>query len=161
MLLTNDDGIGSRGLRALARAFADAGVQTFVAAPNRNRSGSGNLMTSLQASSLLTEPMNLGHGITAWAVNAFPADCVLFALRGPLRDDPPDLVVSGPNHGGNVGEAWFISGTVGAARTAAFFGVPAVALSGVNMRDSLSIAATAAWFVKFVQSEPVRRLQPS
>ncbi len=159
VLLTNDDGIQSRALRALARAFAQAGIETYVAAPNRNRSGTGSLMTSLQASSFLAEPTHLGKGIKAWAVNGFPADCVLFALRGPLVDRVPDLVVSGPNHGGNVGEAWFISGTVGAARAAAFLGVPAVALSGVNVRDSLSIEATARWFVEFAQSEPVRRLQ--
>lgn len=161
VLLTNDDGIHSRALRALAHAFADAGIETYVAAPSRNRSGTGSLMTSLQASSFLAEPTDMGPGIKAWAVNGFPADCVLFALRGPMVNDPPDLVVSGPNHGGNVGEAWFISGTVGAARAAAFFGVPAVALSGVNVRDSLSIEATARWFVEFAQSEPVRRLQPS
>jgi 5'-nucleotidase len=161
VLLTNDDGIHSRALHALARALAQAGIETYVAAPSRNRSGTGSLMTSLQASSFLTEPMKLGPGIKAWAVNGFPADCVLFALRGPMVQNPPDLVISGPNHGGNVGEAWFISGTVGAARAAAFFGVPAVALSGVNVRDSLSIAATARWSVEFVQSEIVRRLQPS
>lgn len=161
VLLTNDDGIRSPAIQALARALAKAGIETYVAAPNGNRSGTGSIMTSLQASSFLASPEDLGPGITAWAVNGFPADCVLFALRGPMVNDPPDLVISGPNHGGNVGEAWFISGTVGAARAAAFFGVPAVALSGVDVRDSLSVAATARWFVKFVQSEPVRRLQPS
>lgn len=161
VLLTNDDGINSPALRALAHALAEAGIETYVAAPNRNRSGTGSIMTSLQASAFLAEPTKLGPGIKAWAVNGFPADCVLFALRGPMVNDPPDVVVSGPNHGGNVAEAWFISGTIGAARAAAFFGVPAVALSGVDVRDSLSVAATAHWFVQFVRSEPVRRLQPS
>ncbi len=160
VLLTNDDGIDSPALRGLARAFAAAGIQTYVAAPDRDRSGTGSLMTSLMTDRFLAEPRDLGPGIKAWAVSAFPADCVLFALRGPMAADPPDLVVSGPNIGANVGEAWFISGTVGAARAAAFFGVPAVAVSGANPRDSLSVKTIASWFVKFVRSEPVRRLEP-
>jgi 5'-nucleotidase len=159
VLLTNDDGIDSPALRALAGAFAAAGIQTYVAAPSRDRSGTGSLMTSLQTDAFVVEPKDLGPGIEAWAVDAFPADCVLFALRGPMADDPPDLVVSGPNIGANVGEAWFISGTVGAARAAAFFGVPAVAISGANVRDSLSVETIARWFVQFVRSEPVRRLR--
>jgi len=138
VLLTNDDGIDSPALRALARALADAGIRTYVAAPRSDRSGTGSLMSSLQTDAFLVEPKSLGPGIQAWAVSGYPADCVLFALRGPMADAPPDVVVSGPNIGANVGEAWFISGTIGAARAAAFFGVPAVAISGANVRDSLS-----------------------
>ncbi len=159
VLLTNDDGIQSPALRALARAFAAAGIETYVAAPSRNRSGMGSLMISLATDSIVTQAEDLEPGITAWAVDAFPADCVLFALRGPMQDDPPDLVVSGPNIGANVGEAWFISGTIGAARAAAYFGVPAVAISGADPRDSLSMATIARWVVSFVRSEPVRRLR--
>ncbi len=160
VLLTNDDGIESPALRAVARALAAAGIETYVAAPDRNRSGTGSLMRSLQTDSVLVEATDLGPGIRAWAVDGFPADCVLFALRGPMAGSPPDLVVSGPNEGGNVAEAWFISGTIGAARTAAFFGVPAVAISGANVRDSLSVTTIARWLVHFVRSEPVRRLRP-
>jgi 5'/3'-nucleotidase len=160
VLLTNDDGIESPALRALARALAEAGIQTYVAAPSRDQSGTGSLMASLLSDSVVTQREDLGPGIEAWAVNAFPADCVLFALRGPMFGNPPDLVVSGPNAGGNVGEAWFISGTIGAARAAALFGVPAVAISGANVHDSLSVATIARWVVRFVQSQPVRRLRP-
>jgi len=160
VLLTNDDGIDSPALRALARALADAGIRTYVAAPRSDRSGTGSLMSSLQTDAFLVEPKSLGPGIQAWAVSGYPADCVLFALRGPMADAPPDVVVSGPNIGANVGEAWFISGTIGAARAAAFFGVPAVAISGANVRDSLSVHDIASWLVQFVRSEPVRRLRP-
>lgn len=99
-------------------------------------------------------------GVTVWAVDGFPADCVFFALNGPLRDSPPDLVISGVNTGENLSDAWILSGTVGAARVASYYGIPAIAVSGVDDDDDEAVEAVAAWVVKFARSEVVRRLEP-
>jgi 5'-nucleotidase len=77
-----------------------------------------------------------------------------------MRDVPPDLVVSGINTGPNLAGAWMISGTIGAARMAAFFGVPAIAVSGLEENVPGAVEAATSWVVRFAQSELVRKLDP-
>ena len=92
-------------------------------------------------------------------MEGYPADCVFFALAGPMKDSPPDLVISGVNTGANLADAWVLSGTIGAARVAAYYGVPAIAVSGIDNDDAQAVEAVVAWVVKFARSEVVRRLQ--
>ncbi|MEJ2639104.1 MAG: 5'/3'-nucleotidase SurE [Desulfosarcinaceae bacterium] len=125
ILLTNDDGIHAPGLWALRAAFAAHGEVTVVA-PDRERSAVGHgitLHTPLRSTEMV---VNGGHrGI---AVNGKPADCVKLALH-ELMAPKPDLVVSGINPGANVGINLNYSGTVAAAKEAALFGIPALAVS--------------------------------
>ena len=158
VLITNDDGIESRATLELAAAFAGL-AETYLIAPEVNQSSSTNFASAAQTGRFVVEQRDVGSGITAWAMDGYPADCVFFALAGPMRDSPPDLVISGVNTGANLSDAWIGSGTVGAARVAAYYGVPAIAVSGVDNDDAEAVEAVVAWVVKFARSQAVRQLR--
>lgn len=127
-LLTNDDGIDAEGLRALAGA-----VRTLphgrlsIVAPAYEQSQCGHRVTT-------HEPLRVEQrGGDRHAVHGTPADCVRVALFGLGLQ--PDFVLSGINHGGNMGQDLVISGTVAAAREAAYHGVPAAAISHYLIKD--------------------------
>ncbi|MGB5809452.1 MAG: 5'/3'-nucleotidase SurE [Polyangiales bacterium] len=134
ILVTNDDGFDAEGINAMVEALIENPAnEVVVCAPDMNRSGSGD-MTDCGALTAF-EDETLG-GFPATAVDGCPADAVNYALDNLYpADDPPDVVLSGINDGqnvGNVGENGFlsqVSGTVGAAKTAARRGVPALASS--------------------------------
>ena len=91
VLITNDDGIGTAGISELAQAFSKV-AETYVVAPAQNRSGSGDYLGALSTGKITIEKRDLGEGIHAYAVDGYPADCVLIALRGIMKDNPPDVV---------------------------------------------------------------------
>ncbi|MCL5116572.1 MAG: 5'/3'-nucleotidase SurE [Firmicutes bacterium] len=122
VLVTNDDGILSEGLSVLANWARNRGHQVVVVAPKTNCSGQSGAITLRQ--SLTVTQMAPAY----WAVGGTPADCVRIALA--FLGVRPDLVLSGINHGWNLGHDIHASGTVGAARMAAMRGIPAIALSG-------------------------------
>jgi len=159
VVITNDDGVGSNASVALAQAFAQI-ADTYLIVPAENQSSGTNFASAARTGRFEVEERDVGPGVTAWAVNGYPADCVFFALSGPLKESPPDLVISGVNTGANLADAWILSGTVGAARVASYYGVPALAVSGIDDDDADAVATVAAWVVKFAQSEAVRRLVP-
>jgi hypothetical protein len=101
VLITNDNGLDDPKIVALARAFAPQ-AETWVVAPLVDRSGSTRFLSVSRSGRLAAERRELGAGIRAFAVDGFPADCVLLALYGPMRDARPDLVVSGINGGPNL-----------------------------------------------------------
>jgi 5'-nucleotidase len=130
-LITNDDGIDSPGLWALAAAARDAGLEVVVAAPHRDSSGVGTSVLSVQddgRTEVHARELPGLPGVEAWAVEGHPAYIVHVAGRGWL-DPAPDVVLSGINVGANVGHAVLHSGTVGAALTAARHGWRALAVS--------------------------------
>ncbi len=132
VLLTNDDGVASPGLLALTRAMREVG-ETFVVAPEHERSAASHAITTHKP--LRVTPAALGvTGVTAWATNGTPADCVVLGLLDLLAA-PPDVVVSGINLGANLGMDLLYSGTVSAAVEAALFGVASVAISVAATRD--------------------------
>ncbi len=159
VVITNDDGFESPATLELARAFAEF-AETFLIVPAQDRSSSSNFAVAARTLQFDVERRDVGAGITAWAVDGYPGDCIYFALAGPLRDEPPDLVITGINTGSNVADAWVASGTVGAARMASYYGVPALALSGVDNDDPEAVAAVVRWAVKLARSDIVRRLEP-
>ena len=118
-------------------------------------------MPGVQSGSMEVERRDLGEGIEAYAVDGYPADCVVLALLGIMRENPPDLVVSGINGGANVGKDWLGSGTVGAARVAAFAGFPALAVSGLDDDMVDAVEAMTTWVVQFSQSPYVKNLTPT
>lgn len=121
LLVTNDDGVHAPGLQALATALAEVG-EVHVVAPDREVSACSQSLT-------LKHPLRV-ESVSArvHAVDGTPADCVNLALV-KLLPRRPDLVVSGINRGGNLGDDVFYSGTVGGAREGTFFGVPSMAVS--------------------------------
>lgn len=127
LLLTNDDGIDSPGLRLLARALADDNEVTVVA-PATDVSGAGTSMGPLDAAAPIRLERRDLDGIEAYALHGPPGLAVLAAALGAFGARP-DIVVSGPNAGLNTGQSIIHSGTVGAALTARTFGSKAVAFS--------------------------------
>jgi 5'-nucleotidase len=134
ILLTNDDGIHAEGLRVLAGAFGFADVS--IVAPSREQSGTAQALT-------LRQPIICNQvGEREWAIDGTPADCVIVALH-KLLTEKPDLVISGINHGANLGENAYYSGTVGAAREAALHHIPAVAMSLCSKAPKVSFEPAA------------------
>ncbi|MBI9113478.1 5'/3'-nucleotidase SurE [Sanguibacter suaedae] len=132
-LITNDDGIDSRGLTVLAEVAAAAGFEVVVAAPAREASGASASLIGYEATGdeLLYEertPPGLADGIPSFAVQAAPALITFVGANGAFGP-APDLVLSGVNRGANVGNAVLHSGTVGAALSAMTHGIPGVAVS--------------------------------
>jgi 5'-nucleotidase len=127
ILLTNDDGIGATGLHALRRALvAQEGVEVSVIAPDSNRSATARSITT--RAPIWVEEVPLDDGSVAYATDGTPVDCVRFADLG-LVGERPDLIVSGINHGSNLGDDITYSGTVAAALEGIVLGVPAIAVS--------------------------------
>jgi 5'-nucleotidase len=129
ILVTNDDGVAAPGIAALVDALeGEPRVKVTVVAPAGDRSGTGDQTTPGSPDSLTASETTTASGHRATAVDGFPADTVLYALdRAPRKR--PHLVISGVNAGQNLGLISDISGTVGAARTAAQEGIPALAVS--------------------------------
>src|SRR5213594_5179367 len=139
VLLTNDDGVHAEGLAALGRAFAELG-DAYIVAPEREQSACGHALTLHRP----IRPVQLGE--RRFAVNGTPSDCVNLAVLGFLPA-PPVLVVSGINHGSNLGDDVTYSGTVSAAMEGTLLGVPSIAVSLMDGHDDLAAAARVARLV--------------
>ena len=127
ILLTNDDGISAPGLQATRRALRELDdVVVDVIAPDSNRSATARSITT--RSPLSVEEVEFGDGHSGYATDGTPVDCVRFAELG-LLGGRPDLIVSGINHGANLGDDITYSGTVAAALEGIVLGIPAVAIS--------------------------------
>lgn len=121
ILISNDDGYQSPGLRVLAGALEHCG-EIVVVAPDRDRSGASNSLT-------LSTPVRVQRSENGFIrVEGTPTDCVHIAITG-LLDREPDIVVAGINHGPNLGDDVIYSGTVAAAMEGRFLGLPAMAVS--------------------------------
>ncbi|AVR88160.1 5'/3'-nucleotidase SurE [Thauera aromatica] len=124
ILVSNDDGYFAPGIAALAEALSTLGEVTVVA-PERDRSGASNSLT-------LDRPLSLKRTSNGfYHVNGTPTDCVHLAVTGML-EHLPDMVVSGVNHGANMGDDTVYSGTVAAATEGFLLGVPSIAVSLVS-----------------------------
>lgn len=149
ILISNDDGVYSPGLRVLAQAMRALG-RVMVVAPDRDRSGASNSLT-------LTSPLR-PRQIEAdiWSVDGTPTDCVHLALTG-LLDFTPDIVISGINHGANMGDDVLYSGTVAAATEGRSLGLPAIALSldAHEPQHLQSAARVAEILVQNILSHPL------
>ncbi len=128
ILISNDDGVFAEGIRTLASAAARRGHKVTVVCPDQERSATGHGLTlqspirAERADELFTD------GVKAWGCSGTPADCVKLALF-ELLDKKPDLVLSGINHGPNLGTDVFCSGTVAAALEGTLEGFPSMAIS--------------------------------
>jgi len=140
ILLTNDDGIASPGIRLLAKALRKAGHRVFTVAPDRNQSGCSHSIQFLNKPLKMTDIEE-----DTWSCSGTPVDCIVTSLLGAIPEicittdgkeidleNAPDLVLSGINAGANLGTDIIYSGTAAAARQGSFFGIPSVALSLVD-----------------------------
>lgn len=144
ILVTNDDGVYSEGLRLLARALEPLG-EVVVVAPDREQSATGHSLT-------LSRPLRMQRLEENWyAVDGTPTDCVNLAVLWLLKENPPDLVVSGINFGLNVGDDVTYSGTVSATFEGSLLAIPSIAFSQ-EVAEGFSFARSAALAGRFVTS---------
>ncbi len=143
-LLTNDDGIDAEGLHRLEGCLEALG-RTTVVAPDRERSAVSHGLT-------INVPLELKEiSERHYTLNGTPADCVIFSLRHVFRS-PPDLVVSGINHGANLGDDIMYSGTVAAAREASRHGIPAIAFSQAYDEEPIRFDPGVKFIPDFVKA---------
>jgi 5'-nucleotidase len=128
VLLTNDDGIEAQGLQTLRRALLEVpGIDLAVVAPDGNRSTMARSITTRRP--LWVEEIDFGDGTVGYATDGTPVDCVRLARLGLIKGFKAELVVSGINHGSNLGDDITYSGTVAAALEAIVLGLPGIAVS--------------------------------
>lgn len=149
ILVSNDDGYLATGINVLTDALAEI-ADVVVVAPDRNRSAASNSLT-------LNDPLRIDKvGEKRYRVNGTPSDCVHLALTGFLQEEP-DLVVSGINHGANLGDDVIYSGTVAAAMEGRFLGFPTIAVSlvGHRLQHFDTAARVAVDLVQRLEKEPL------
>ena len=128
VLLTNDDGIGATGLQTLRRALLEVDdVELAVIAPDSNRSATARSITFMRP--LWVTEVQFEDGALGYACDGTPVDCVRLASLGLIDGFEPDLIVSGINHGSNLGDDITYSGTVAAALEGVVLGIPGIAVS--------------------------------
>ena len=164
VLLTNDDGIQATGLNELRRALLEVpGIDLAVIAPNANRSATARSITTRRP--LEVEEVQFDDGTVGYATDGTPVDCVRLAALG-LVGETPELIVSGINHGSNLGDDITYSGTVAAAFEGIVLGVPGIAVSQQSMAREMDFrlgedfdfgdaAAFAARLVEEIESLPL------
>ena len=131
LLISNDDGVFALGVRTLANTLAKAGHEVTVVCPDRERSATGHGLT-LHRPIRAEQVENIFYpSVTAWSCSGTPADCVKFALSAVMATRP-DLVLSGINHGPNLGTDVLYSGTVSAAMEGVLEGINSIAFSLAN-----------------------------
>ncbi len=137
ILISNDDGIHSPGIRALQKALQED-HEIWLVAPDGDRSGFGQSIT-------FRDPIRMQcHGKRVYSCSGTPADCVLYSLGGFLKE-AFDLVLTGINVGPNLGSDILYSGTVGAARQGAYRGIPAIALSASRSQPPFNFDEIASY----------------
>src|SRR4051812_14542197 len=163
VLLTNDDGINADGLQAMRRALLDVpGVELAVIAPDSNRSATARSITLRRP--LWVEEIDFGDGTIGYSTDGTPVDCVRFATLGLIEGFQAELIVSGINHGANLGDDITYSGTVAAALEGVVLGLPAIAVSqatssgewhGGREMDFTRAAAFVARIVEEIERIPL------
>ena len=153
ILITNDDGYASKGLRTLVEVAKEFG-EVVVVAPDGPRSASSHAIT-------MNTPLRLHHyqtdddGTRYFRTNGTPCDCVKLGLRVVLKDRPADLVLSGINHGSNSSVSLIYSGTMGAAVEATLSHVPAIGFSLLDYHADADFTA-ARHYVRLILQEMLR-----
>src|SRR5512143_2307306 len=123
ILICNDDGIEAAGLNVLEKIARDITEDVWIVAPETDSSGASHSLT-------ISEPLRMRElDERRYAVKGTPTDCVIMGVRFLLRDEPPDLVLSGVNRGQNLADDVTYSGTVAGAIQGTLLGVPSIAMS--------------------------------
>ena len=128
ILISNDDGVFADGIRVLASAAANRGHKVTVDWPDQERSATGHGLPLQSPIRAERADELFAKNVTAWGCNGTPADCIKLALY-ELLNEKPDLILSGINHGPNLGTDVFCSGTVAAALEGTLEGIPSMAVS--------------------------------
>lgn len=147
ILVANDDGIAANGIRVLTEKLSQK-HNVYVVAPDRERSAAGHSLT-IQTPLRVEELDDGKNGAKrVWVTNGTPGDCVKLGVSALLKDEcRPDYVISGINHGPNLGLDILYSGTVSCAMEAAMMGIPGIAVSLASLKTDREVFETAGNFV--------------
>lgn len=154
ILLTNDDGYFSDGLQTLYKALTKQ-HEVYIVAPDREQSASSHSLT-------LNRPLRI-HKINdhTYACDGTPTDCVMLALHRLFKKRPPDMVLSGINHGANMGDDIIYSGTVAAAIEGSICGIQSIAVSMANWEPGMRMSAAAAYTARFISRIERLKIDPT
>ncbi|MEP0916338.1 5'/3'-nucleotidase SurE [Leptolyngbya sp. DQ-M1] len=159
LLISNDDGVYALGIRTLANTLAEAGHEVTVVCPDRERSATGHGLTLHDPIRAVQMDQVFRQGVKAWACSGTPSDCVKLALWA-LLDEKPDFVLSGINHGSNLGTDVLYSGTVSAAMEGVIEGIPSIAfsLTSFQSQEFQPAADFACTLVQQLKKDPLSEL---
>lgn len=159
LLVSNDDGVYALGIRTLANTLARSGHEVTVVCPDRERSATGHGLTLHDPIRVVQMDHVFHSGIKAWACSGTPSDCVKLALWA-LLEEKPDFVLSGINHGSNLGTDVLYSGTVSAAMEGVIEGIPSIAFSLTSFQatDFQPAADYACTLVQQLEKDPLPEL---
>jgi len=144
ILLTNDDGIHAEGINALEKELRRI-ADVLVVTPDREQSASSHSFT-------LNRPLRMHQrGENRFVCDGTPTDCVMLAVHGILKHRLPDMLISGINHGPNMGEEVTDSGTVAAAIEGSILGIPSMAVSNADPENLESYGPAATFVAKFIK----------
>lgn len=148
ILLTNDDGIHSYGIRDLSKVLSKE-HEIYIVAPDRERSATSHSLTLHKP--LRAKEVEIYGAKKAWETNGTPSDCVKLGVY-VLLSKRPDLLISGINRGANLGTDVLYSGTVAAAMEGAFLGIPSIAVSNVSFEKKIDYTLSANLTSRFINS---------
>lgn len=159
LLISNDDGVYALGIRTLANTLAQAGHQVTVVCPDRERSATGHGLTLHDPIRVVQMDHVFHPAIEAWACSGTPSDCVKLAIWALLKEKP-DFVLSGINHGSNLGTDVLYSGTVSAAMEGVIEGIPSIAfsLTSFESKEFQPAADFACTLVQQLEKDPLPEL---
>ncbi|MCQ2754286.1 MAG: 5'/3'-nucleotidase SurE [bacterium] len=160
ILISNDDGLLANGIHALIEALAPK-HEVYVVAPDRERSAAGHSLTL--HTPLRVEEVDPKYGAKrCWMTTGTPGDCVKLAINAILaEEEKPDLVISGINHGPNLGADILYSGTVSCAMEGAMMGYPSIATSLASMRcEYEDFKVTAQFIAEFIEKLDTYKIPP-
>ena len=144
VLVSNDDGINAPGMKVLERIIKPLFKEVWVVAPETEQSASSHSLT-------LRSPLRIRKiSKQRFGVNGTPADSVLLGVSEVMRECQPDIILSGVNKGGNIGEDVIYSGTVAAAMEGALLGIPSIAFSQVTSNNKATRWTTAEYWLPIV-----------
>lgn len=154
ILITNDDGYFSEGINALFRELARKN-DVYLVAPDREQSASSHSLT-------LSQPLRM-HKLDDrhYFTDGTPTDCVMLALHLVFRRRPPDFIISGINHGANMGDDVTYSGTVAAAIEGAIMKIPSIAVSMIDYRTGMAMTRAARFVSRLLELYPTLGLSPT
>ncbi|MFZ5981332.1 MAG: 5'/3'-nucleotidase SurE [Candidatus Zixiibacteriota bacterium] len=153
ILLTNDDGYFSNGINTLAKELAKF-ARVYIVAPDKEQSASSHSLT-------LNRPLRV-HKIdrSCYITDGTPTDCVMLAIHLLFQKKPPDMIISGINHGANMGDDVTYSGTVAAAIEGSIMKIPSIAASMVHYRPGMSLLNAARFICRFVKMYDQLKINP-
>ena len=160
LLICNDDGIFAKGIQVLANTLAKAGHNITVVCPDQERSANGHCLTIHQPIRAKIVEGIFDENVTAWACSGTPSDCVKFALSvSDVLKNTPDFVLSGINHGQNLGTDILYSGTVSAAMEGNIEGITsiAVSLASYTSNEFQTAADFVCTFLNYLSQKPISK----